>query len=70
MNNCRHVKHKKETLTFGMDSSQVGVLKERDEVSLGGFLQSHYSGGLEAKIGLKSHGVRMSHKAVMGSDLL
>jgi hypothetical protein len=38
-----------------MDSSQVGVLKERDEVSLGGFLESHHSRGLETKIGLDSN---------------
>jgi hypothetical protein len=41
-----------------VDGSQVGVFKEGDEVSLGGFLQGHYSGGLEAEIGLKSHEVR------------
>ena len=35
-----------------MDSGQIGVFKEGDKVSLGGFLQSHYSGGLEAEIGL------------------
>jgi len=39
--------------TFSMDGSQVGVLKERNEVSLGGFLQSHYGGGLEAEIRFK-----------------
>jgi len=38
--------------TLGVDSSQVGVLKERDEVSLSSFLESHDSGRLEAEIGL------------------
>jgi len=33
-----------------MDGGQVGVLKERNEMSLGGFLQSHHCGGLEAEI--------------------
>jgi hypothetical protein len=48
-----------------MDGSQVSVLKEGNEVSFGGFLQSHYSRGLEAEIGLTSHEVRMCHKAVL-----
>jgi len=39
--------------TFGVDSSQVSVLKEGDKISLSGFLQSHHSGGLEAEIGLE-----------------
>jgi len=39
--------------TFGMNSSQVGVLEERDEVSLSSFLESHNGGGLEAEIGLE-----------------
>lgn len=51
MNDCRHIKHKKR-LTFGVDRSQISVLKERDKVGLSGFLESHYSGGLEAEIGL------------------
>jgi hypothetical protein len=37
-----------------MDGSQISVLKEGDKVSLSGFLQSHYGGGLEADIGLKT----------------
>jgi hypothetical protein len=39
--------------TFGMDGSQVGVFEERDEIGLGGFLQSHDGGGLEAQVGLE-----------------
>ena len=35
------------------DGSQVGVFKERDEVRLSGFLQSHDGGRLEAEIGLE-----------------
>ena len=36
-----------------MDSTQVGILEEADEVSLGGFLQGHDSRGLEAEVGLE-----------------
>ena len=36
-----------------MDSSQVGVLEEGDEVSLGGLLEGKDGGGLEAKVGLE-----------------
>ena len=53
MSDSRHVKHRKG-LTFGVDGSQISILKEGDKISLGGFLQSHYSGRLEAEIGLKS----------------
>ena len=35
-----------------MDSSQVGVLEEGDEVGLGSLLEGHDGGGLEAEIGL------------------
>ena len=38
--------------TLSVDSSQVGVLEERDEVSLSSLLEGHDSGGLEAEIGL------------------
>ena len=38
--------------TLGVDGSQVGVLEERDEVSLGGLLKGHDGGGLEAEIRL------------------
>jgi len=33
-----------------VDGAQVGVFKETDKVSLGGFLKSHNSGRLESKI--------------------
>ena len=36
-----------------MDGAKVGVLKERDEVSLNGLLKSTNGGGLEAKVGLE-----------------
>ena len=39
--------------TLGVDGSQVGVFKQTNQVSLGGFLESQDSGGLEAEIGLK-----------------
>ena len=39
--------------TLGVDGSQVGVLKEGDEVSLGGLLKSTDGGGLETEIGLE-----------------
>jgi hypothetical protein len=39
--------------TLGMDGAEVGVLKERDEVGLDGFLKSAYGGGLEAQVGLE-----------------
>ena len=36
-----------------MDGAKVGVLKERDEVSLDGFLKSANGRALEAEIGLE-----------------
>jgi hypothetical protein len=39
--------------TLGVDSAQVGVLKEGDEVSLNGLLESTDGGALEAEIGLE-----------------
>jgi len=36
-----------------MDGAQVGVLKERDKVSLNGLLESADGGGLEAQVGLE-----------------
>ena len=36
-----------------MDSAQVGILKERDEVGLNGLLQGADGGGLEAEIGFE-----------------
>jgi hypothetical protein len=51
-----------------VDGSQVSVFKEGDKVSLGGFLESHHSRGLEAEIGLTSHEVSVSHKAMTSND--
>ena len=39
--------------TLGMDGTQVGVLKESNEVSLRGFLEGHDSRGLEAEVSLE-----------------
>ena len=39
--------------TLGVDGAKVGVLEESNKVGLGGFLQSHNSGGLETKVGLE-----------------
>ena len=39
--------------TLSVDGSQVGVFKQTNQVSLGGFLQSQDGGGLEAEIGLE-----------------
>jgi hypothetical protein len=39
--------------TLGVDGAQVGVLEERDEVSLGGFLKGHDGGRLEPQVGLE-----------------
>jgi hypothetical protein len=36
-----------------MDSSQVSIFEEGDEVSLSSLLKSHHSGRLETEIGLK-----------------
>lgn len=36
-----------------MDSAQVGVLEQRDEVGLDGLLKSTDGGGLEAEVGLE-----------------
>ncbi|TRY78828.1 hypothetical protein TCAL_12416, partial [Tigriopus californicus] len=38
---------------FGVDSAQVGVLKETHQVGLGGLLQSHDGARLEAQVGLE-----------------
>ena len=40
--------------TFCVDGGKVGVLEERDEVCLGGFLEGHDSRGLEAEVRLWS----------------
>lgn len=39
--------------TLGMDGAEIGVFKERDEVSLDGFLKSADGGGLETQVGLE-----------------
>ena len=39
--------------TLGVDGTQVGILKETNEVGLGGLLQGKHSGGLETQIGLE-----------------
>ena len=39
--------------TLGVDSAQVGVFEETNEVSLGGLLKCHHSRGLEAQISLE-----------------
>ena len=39
--------------TLGMNGTQVGILKQTNEVSLGSFLESHDSRGLEAEISLE-----------------
>ena len=67
-NVVNNVQQKQKRLTFGVDGSQVSVFKEGDKVSLGGFLESHHSRGLEAEIGLTSHEVSVSHKAMTSND--
>ena len=67
-NVVNNVQQKQKRLTFGMDGSQVSVFKEGDKVSLGGFLESHHSRGLEAEIGLTSHEVSVSHKAMTSNN--
>ena len=39
--------------TLGVDGAQVGILKEGDEVSLDGLLESTNGGRLEAEVGLE-----------------
>jgi hypothetical protein len=39
--------------TLGVDSSQVGVFEQGDEVGLGSLLQSHDGGRLESEVGLE-----------------
>jgi hypothetical protein len=39
--------------TLGMDSAQVGILEQADQVGLNGFLKSANGGRLEAEIGLE-----------------
>ena len=40
-------------LTFGVDGGQIGVLEKSYKISLSGFLQRQYRGGLETEIWLK-----------------
>ncbi|RXN00305.1 hypothetical protein EOD39_9786 [Acipenser ruthenus] len=39
--------------SLGMNDTQIGVLKEPDQVSLARLLQHHDSGALEAQVGLE-----------------
>ena len=39
--------------TLGVDSAQVGVLEQADEVSFAGLLESHHGRALEAQVGLE-----------------
>jgi hypothetical protein len=39
--------------TLSVDSRKVGVLKEGDEIRLGGLLERHNGGRLEAEVGLE-----------------
>ena len=50
---------------LGVDGAQVGVLKQADQVSLTGLLQSHDSGALEAQVGLEILS-DFSHQALEG----
>ena len=51
--------------TLGMDGAQVGVLKETNQVSLRGLLESHDSRGLETKVSLEVLG-NLTDKALEG----
>ena len=51
--------------TLGMDGAQVGVLKETNQVSLRGLLESHDSRGLETEVSLEVLG-NFSDKALEG----
>ena len=39
--------------TLGMNGTEIGILKQSNEVGLGSFLKGQYGGGLETKIGLE-----------------
>ncbi|KAF8415516.1 histone, partial [Boletus edulis BED1] len=41
--------------TFGMDSCKVGILEQRDKVSLSSLLQCHHSRRLEAQVKQTTH---------------
>ena len=51
--------------TLGVDGAQVGVLKQTDEVSLAGLLESHDSRGLESQVSLEVLG-DLSHQTLEG----
>ena len=51
--------------TLGVDGAQVGVLKETNQVSLRGLLESHDSRGLEAEVSLEVLG-NLSDQALEG----
>lgn len=48
-----------------MDGAEVGILEESYEISLGGLLQSHDGGALEAQVGLEVLG-DLSDEALEG----
>ena len=50
---------------LGVDGAQVGVLKEPDEVGLGGLLESHDGGALEPEVGFEILG-DLPHKPLEG----
>ena len=51
--------------TLGVDGAQVGVFEKTNEVSLGGFLQGHHGGGLEAQVSFEVLG-DLTHKSLEG----
>ena len=48
-----HTLLRTDSNTLGVDGAKIGVFKERDKISLNGFLESSDGGRLEAKIRLK-----------------
>ena len=40
--------------SLGVDSGQVGVLEQGDEVGFGSLLEGHDGGGLESEVGLST----------------
>ena len=51
--------------TLGMDGTQVGVLKQTNQISLTGFLESHDSRALESQVSLEVLG-NFSHQTLEG----
>ena len=51
--------------SLGVDSAQVGILEQTDEVSLAGLLESHDSRGLEPEVSLEVLG-DLSHQTLEG----